>query len=157
LYATTGNPTFFDDDAVDGNPLGVVTAQNIQLNSVVAGDIRKIAASDTAGEPSNRANAQRIAQLRDNTTAPLLGGMTISNYYLTSLTGLGVSLRVTNNQKATQDLLNQQLVDQRDSVMGVSIDEEMTNMIRFQNAFEASARFIATIDEMMQLINSLKR
>ena len=46
---------------------------------------------------------------------------------------------------------------QRDSVSGVSIDEEMTDMVKYQKAFEASARLVTTVDEMLDTILNLKR
>ena len=49
------------------------------------------------------------------------------------------------------------LLRQRDSVSGVSLDEEMTDLIKFQRAFEASAKLITTIDEMLETVLSLKR
>jgi flagellar hook-associated protein 1 FlgK len=42
--------------------------------------------------------------------------------------------------------------NQRDSISGVSIDEEMTNLIMFQKAFQASAKLISTTDEMLATI-----
>ena len=49
------------------------------------------------------------------------------------------------------------LLGQRDAVSGVSIDEEMTDLIKFQRAFEASAKLITTVDEMLQTVLDLKR
>jgi len=156
-YATAGNPTFFDDDAVNGNPLGAVTARNIQLNSFVAGDVSRIAASSIIAEPNNGSNAASLAALRSNTTDPSLGGLTISGYYITSLTSLGSNIHDTDSRASTQKLVVQQLTQQRDSVMGVSLDEETTNLLRFQHAFEANARVISTVDIMMQTILNLGR
>ena len=45
-----------------------------------------------------------------------------------------------------------QLTQQRDAVSGVSLDEEMTNMIKFQRAFDAAARLVNTADEMFQTL-----
>jgi len=46
---------------------------------------------------------------------------------------------------------------QRDSVSGVSLDEEMTDMMKFQKAYTASAKLITTIDEMLDTIIGMKR
>jgi flagellar hook-associated protein 1 FlgK len=50
-----------------------------------------------------------------------------------------------------------QLKNMQDSISGVSIDEEMINLIMYQKGFEASSRMISTIDEMMDTILSMKR
>lgn len=65
------------------------------------------------------------------------------------------------SQEATRQTTNQQiLVDQVDSnrmgVSGVSLDEEMSNMIKFQKAYSAAARVMTTFDEMLdKVINSM--
>ena len=46
----------------------------------------------------------------------------------------------------------QQLNDQRSSISGVSVDEETTNMLRYQQAYEAAARVVATIDQLTEVI-----
>jgi flagellar hook-associated protein 1 FlgK len=156
-YATAGNPTFFDNNNINGDALGVVTARNIQLNVFVAGDVSRIAASSAAGQPNNGGNADSIANIRTNTTGPGLGGATLSSYFLNTLTTVGSSIQSSNSRLTTQQLVNQKLLEQRDSVMGVSLDEETVDLLRFQQAFEASARVITSLDEMMQTVLSLKR
>jgi len=58
------------------------------------------------------------------------------------------SVRMVNNQET---LLNE-LENKRQSISGVSLDEEMTNMIKFQHAYNAASRYITTIDEALDLI-----
>ena len=59
--------------------------------------------------------------------------------------------------KESQANILQQLTNIRESISGVSLDEETTNMIEFQKAFDASARVIKTADEMFDTILNLKR
>jgi flagellar hook-associated protein 1 FlgK len=49
------------------------------------------------------------------------------------------------------------LQQQRDAVSGVSLDEEMTNLTKYQKAFEASARLVTTIDQMLDTVLNMKR
>ena len=51
-----------------------------------------------------------------------------------------------------QTLLLSQIEYQRESVSGVSLDEELTNMIKFQHAYNSAARMITAIDEMLEVI-----
>ena len=48
------------------------------------------------------------------------------------------------------------LLQRRDSVSGVSIDEEMTDLVRFQKAYQASARIITTVDQMLDTVLNMK-
>jgi flagellar hook-associated protein 1 FlgK len=48
----------------------------------------------------------------------------------------------------SQELVVSQLTEQQDGIAGVSLDEEMTNMIKFQRAYEAAAKVISAVDEM---------
>lgn len=70
--------------------------------------------------------------------------------YLTSVVGqLGLQGQQANNTVTVQTTLTQQLNTQRQSVSGVSTDEEMTNMISYQQAYNASAKVISTINDML--------
>ncbi len=151
-YNTAGTATFFDDNSVAADALGTITARNIQLNSAVAGDVAKIAASDATGQPLNGNMAASISNLRTNTTATNLGGLTVSQYYLATLTDLAGDVQAAQTQADTQQLVNKQLLQQRDAVQGVSLDEETTDLMRFQHAYEASARLLTVIDEMMKTL-----
>ena len=64
--------------------------------------------------------------------------------------------RAENEQKSRGEILHQ-IEQLRDSVSGVSIDEEAALMLRFQRAYEANARFFAVIDETITTLLSLKR
>jgi len=58
--------------------------------------------------------------------------------------------------KGAQDALNQ-MENFRDGLVGVSLEEEMINLIQFQRGFESSAKFLSTVDEMMGTILQIKR
>ena len=77
--------------------------------------------------------------------------------YGQSVAKLGQSLNNNNAQLANQQIVEQMLLRQRDAVSGVSLDEEMTDLIKFQRAFEANARLITTVDEMLQTVVNLGR
>ena len=106
-----------------------------------------IAASNGTGSPLDGSNAQAMANLQSNAAIPRLPDDAVS--------GLGQTVSTAASNQTTQDAVTKQLQTQRDSVSGVSIDEEMTNLINFQNAYSASARFISTISSMYDTLNNI--
>jgi flagellar hook-associated protein 1 FlgK len=59
---------------------------------------------------------------------------------------------------SNQEVLTQQLNKQKDSISGVSLDEEMSKMIKYQHSYTAAAKFVSTMDEILGvLVNGLKR
>ncbi|MDT8716673.1 flagellar hook-associated protein FlgK [Clostridium sp. 19966] len=85
-------------------------------------------------------------------------GMTMDSYFKNTVDKLGEqtqeATRITSNQSNLLDSLNQS----RMSVSGVSLDEEMANLIQFQHAYQASAKVISTVDELLDVvINGLKK
>lgn len=86
-------------------------------------------------------------------------GKTIDQYYKDMISKLGTqSEEATNRTDTERDSILKDLEDQRQSVSGVSLDEEMTNLIQFQHAYQASAKVISTVDELLDVvINGLKK
>ena len=84
--------------------------------------------------------------------AELEGNTTISDYFAAMIGKLGVESRESIFMRENQELMVTQLESQQASISGVSLDEEMTELIKYQNAFDAAARLIQTIDEMMETI-----
>ena len=58
---------------------------------------------------------------------------------------------------STADAVNNMLLQQRDSVSGVNIDEEMTNLMMYQRAYQASAKIVTTVDTMIDTVLNMKR
>jgi flagellar hook-associated protein 1 FlgK len=67
----------------------------------------------------------------------------------------GEKVRSADNGLQTQAAIISQAVAQRDAISGVSLDEEAINLLQYQRAYEAAARFIRVADEMTQTILSL--
>ena len=140
---------------------GVLFFRNLTEASGAAGNIgvaitdsRQLAAGQNAGEGDNR-NALAMAALAES---KVLGGTdTFTTFYgnLASRVGLaGAQNRLS--QTGLEDTLVQ-LQNLRDSKVGVSLEEEMINLIQFQRGFEASAKLLTTVDEMMETVLSIKR
>lgn len=135
-------------------------ASDIAVDSSILSTPALIAAADSwagAGEPGNAGNALAIAGLR-TTTIAALGGATIDTAYSQLVTTVGSDARESFRQLENTEVLSDALTNRRDSVSGVSLDEEMTNLIRFQRAFQASARALSAMDEMIDvLVNRMGR
>jgi flagellar hook-associated protein 1 FlgK len=87
----------------------------------------------------------------------LRGGLA-DNDYANLVARIGGDARTANQQQATAEALVSQASDRRQSVSGVSMDEEMSNMLKFQRGYQASARAMSTMDEMLDtLINRTGR
>ena len=133
-------------------------ASNIALDDAIlaADGLNKIAASLSSdpGAVGNGENALALAKLLKNQTFPSLGGNTISDYYDSLIAKLGVDAEKAKVTYANQQTLVGHLSNMQESVAGVSLDEEMANLIRFQNSYNAAARMMTAIDETLdKLIN----
>jgi len=130
-------------------------AADIAVNGDIVADPGKIAAAAISDAPGNGANALAIAGLQ-NSSITGLGGTSFGGYYKNMIARLGVetqeSARMVDNQQALVD----QLSNRKESISGVSMDEEMINIIQYQYAYMGSARVISTLDSMLDtLINRM--
>ena len=143
----------FDLDGVRGGPLlgsaaGPVTAASI---TVVLTDPRKLAASsigaDDGSIPGNldRGNADKLAQLGSGVGSP-------DTLYRKMIVELGVQSAVSQRNLDIQAVITGQVDAARESVAGVNLDEEMTNMLSFQHAYSAAGRLVSAIDEMLDIL-----
>lgn len=146
-----------------------LTAESIQLNPNIEQNVNKIAAStsyytDAAGTQrvlkGNGELALAAAGIKNKTFTfdpALSGGLssgTMDEFYQSIVGDLGVKAQEAKRQENNEEILIGQIDAMRQSVSGVSLDEEMANMIKFEKAYNASARIMTTMDEMLdKLIN----
>jgi flagellar hook-associated protein 1 FlgK len=96
-----------------------------------------------------------ITDRGESTTSTLQTG-TLDDYYQGLVGELGILTEDTNgNQDFTQSLLSN-LSEVRDSVSGVNLDEELTEMMKVQHAYEAASKVISVVDEMMQALLDMR-
>lgn len=134
--------------------------KNIRVNQEIIDDLNCIAAAsefnpdpdaDPAVYQGDGHNALFLAQLKNKLT--MTGGLaSFDDYYRSTIGQLGIQGQEAFHMVENRTSLVEQLINQRESVSGVSLDEEMTNMIRFQHAYTASARVINAMDEMLEVI-----
>jgi flagellar hook-associated protein 1 FlgK len=122
---------------------------------VVLTDPKRIAASSTNTElPANNVNAQAIVALSQNTIGNL-GNLTFANYYRGIISEVASFASASRDSYSFEENLLMEISNRRESISGVSLDEEAVNMIKFQRAYEASARMIKVTDELLQTILNL--
>lgn len=148
------------------------TAANIKVSDVLLKNPNKLAASSSApvtpggpgqGEEGNGENAKKLANIQfvpisgtGTSTDPDLEGSTIQSFYQGVIGRLGVEGRQAANNTINSETLLGAVENRRSSISSVSLDEEMTDMIRFQQAYNASARMITVVDETLdKIINGM--
>ncbi|MGH7741978.1 MAG: flagellar hook-associated protein FlgK [Candidatus Eiseniibacteriota bacterium] len=134
------NINFFD-------PAGV-TAGNIALSSDILASTDNIAAAAT-NAPGDGGQALKMAQC-DTVGLVALGGQTMRGFYTSIATSLGVQVQSASQDQDTHQTMMDQADAQRQSVSGVSIDDEMVTLIGQQQAYSAAARLVTVADQMMQ-------
>ncbi|MBX6378809.1 MAG: flagellar hook-associated protein FlgK, partial [Clostridia bacterium] len=100
-------------------------------------------------------NALAIAALRGERLTVLDADdldATANDFHRALVGRLGSESRQARDMTSSQDVLARQAERQRESVRGVSLDEEMTNLVRFQTAYDAAARVVTVVDEMLETV-----
>ena len=77
---------------------------------------------------------------------------TLGDFHRQLVSRIGGDLASASDRVSDQESVRQMLLGRRDSISGVSLDEEMADLLRYQRAFEASARVMRAIDEMLELV-----
>jgi flagellar hook-associated protein 1 FlgK len=145
LYGNTGNRFFAPEPFIAG------AAGSLSLVGGVAADYREIAASDDSGGKGN-GTAIAIGNLLN---APVFSGASIVEQYRSFVYGVGSDTANADLDAQQHDALLTQLENRRQEVSGVSIDEETVKILQFQRSFEASARVVKAVDDLLQLTLSL--
>ena len=85
-------------------------------------------------------------------------GMKLDSYYKDTIDRLGIQAQEASRVVTNQEYMLGELENSRDSISGVSLDEEMANLVQFQHAYNANAKIISTVDELLDVVvNGLRR
>ena len=128
----------------------------IDVNPDIVREPASIAASfsdvnGTIGEPGNGQAALEIAALRNQ---PVMVGQiaTFDDYFADSIADIGLRGQEAQLAFDTQEMILKDLKDLRQSLSGVNIDEELSEMVKFQHGYNAAARFVSVVDEMLDTV-----
>jgi flagellar hook-associated protein 1 len=137
LDGVTGRPFFAGSDAA-----------TIAVDPAITADPQRVAAADAPGQPANNAIALAIAQLQQNMSPTSEGA------YASLAATVGGELQSARNMADSQSSMVRLLDRRRMEASGVSLDEEAMNLLRYQRAYEAAARLMTAMDQMLdKLIN----
>jgi flagellar hook-associated protein 1 FlgK len=136
------------------NPTGT-DAFSMTLDPAVDGQPRNIPAAAAAGNPGDNTIVRQIANLMND--GSFINGNTAQDFYTGLLTKIGAAGTDAETGTKVSTTINDQLTAQRESVIGVNLDEEAVNLIKFQKAYEASARIISVTNELLGTLINLGR
>jgi flagellar hook-associated protein 1 len=158
----TQNEAGFDLNGTAGGPLfagtTITSASQLAVDPGVIADPSLIAASSTAaGAPGDSTNMIAMIAIRAaaSPSGSTLGGKTFDDYYAGMVSGMGLSAQTATTDSTNAATVVDTLSNQRSQVSGVSLDEEMTNLVKFQHAYAAAGRAMATMNTMLDSLISM--
>jgi flagellar hook-associated protein 1 FlgK len=125
------------------------------VNSALVDDPSLVQAAGAPGAPSDNTVALALAGLAVQTNASL-NNQTFNGAYGQIVADLGNGLKDANDQYGSYQAVNRMFLQLRDSVSGVSTDEEVANLMIYQRAYQASARIVTTVDQMLETVINMK-
>lgn len=124
-------------------------AGDFSVADEIISDPSLIASSASIDTPGDGSIAQLMADLK---YGDVINGETIEDFYTGVVTELGNQVQQAKFIKDNQARVIERLNNQKANVSGVSLDEEMTNLIKFEQAYQAAARMVGTVDELMDTV-----
>ena len=156
VLAGLGINTFFTGE--HANDMAVRAEVMSNTNLINAGRVN----GGAEGNSGDAAAALEIAQLVNKnvtigSTTQRPTTQTLVGYYSTIVTKVGGDTATAKYNSSLFGAMAQDLRDRQDESSGVNLDEEMTNLVKFQNSYKAAAKLITTADQMLQTLLSLKQ
>jgi flagellar hook-associated protein 1 len=142
---------FFAEPASEYN-----AAANLNLSDAVQRDLSAIATGDS---PNANGDNRALLRMTDLQSKAIFddGRANFSEYSASIAGSLGLEIKSNRERLDLQQGLVEQLDMYQEQISGVSLDEEALNMIKFQKAFDASAKVIQVADSMLDTVLNLKR
>jgi len=131
-------------------------ASDIQVNQDLKDHPEWLQASSRQGETGNNETISNMINEMQASRAGL-GQRTYVEAHADLVAELGQSIRSSRSDLEDQQAMEALMINQRESISGVSLDEEMTQLVKYQRAFEASARLVSIVDDMLSTIVTMGR
>jgi flagellar hook-associated protein 1 FlgK len=153
LNGATGINFFTPPASVSGFSAGIAV-------SVASTDAIAAASTDPTqpgGGSGNNVSALAIADLANKKLTMTGGSTTLTGFYSSTVGKVGLAVQNTNTDASQSRAMLTQLNNLRDSVSGVSLDEELANLIKYQKAYQGAAQLISSGQQMMDtILNMIK-
>jgi len=163
ILAALGINTFFAgttagamgvNDVIGSNKDHIAAAQIDALGNYASGDNTNALAMTDLQFASKSIGIWTCDRLSGNTEGTATA--TIEDYYHAMVGSIGIQAASISGSRAFNETMVKELTAMRESISGVSLDEEMTELIKFQHAFAAAAKLITVADEMLDTLISIK-
>lgn len=148
LAGATGQDFFAPQATVNGAAAAFSLAAGLTTATIAA-------SGSLAALTGDNSNALAIAKLVNDPTTT--SGATYSSYYTSLVSEVGLNVKSAKNNVAQDEAFTRQLDSLRESNSGVSLDEELTNLVKYQRSYQASAKLINTATEMMDIVIGMVR
>jgi flagellar hook-associated protein 1 FlgK len=132
-----------------GNLFTPPAANGAALNLAVQITDPKLIAASSDGSAGSNGNLNVLLAVHDQS---IVAGQSANNYYSQIVATVGNEVANGADELSSAQSILQQLQDQRASVSGVSLNEEAANLVRFQNAYNAAARVVTTISQLLDTV-----
>lgn len=142
---------FFGELDADGNVINSIVEGQLKINASILANPKNLAASGAAGNDGNSDIANSIALLTSAKIAAL-GDQTFTENYTSLLNTIGLDKTLSQNSSESGQMVLQNLQAQKASYSGVSLDEEMANVMKYQRSYEASSKLIKIADELLETL-----
>ncbi|MEA1934521.1 MAG: flagellar hook-associated protein FlgK [Thermodesulfobacteriota bacterium] len=135
----------------------------INVNSILENDLDRIAAGQVNANGlifnGDNSNALLMTNIQRDENITFTGGSidTLDGFYNTLIAEIGLTAKTVNQDYEFNNLVITEMNKMRDSVSGVSLDEEMANLIKYQHAYASAAKLISMADEMMETLLNVIR
>jgi len=148
-FATLLGTTPVGSDGIGGRAFFTGTdASNLAVSTLVTGNPSAVAAGVVGNGPLDGSVALQLADMASSNTGA-------DATYTTLISQLGVDAKDVQTRDNVQQQTVQSLDASQNAQAGVNTDEEMTNMVEYQKAYEASAKFVTTLDSMLETLISM--
>jgi flagellar hook-associated protein 1 FlgK len=155
VLAALGINTFFNGSK----------ASDVAVNDVVGNDLNRICTghvgTDSLVAPGDNITAKAVTALETTAIDFMVAGkakvsQTLTDYQAALVAKIGADTAAASYQSTYQGALASQLEEQQLAVSGVNLDEELTNLIKFQHSYQAAAKLVSTANSLFETVLGLK-